>query len=66
MATEDRGEGIFLELDEESVAAWEASVTASDIWRKHRDAHDRNYRNRSSETAEQLPDPGVRLPPPRY
>lgn len=66
VATEDRGEGIFLQLDEERVAAWEQRVEHSVTWTKHREAHDRNYRNRFSDTADQLPNPETRLPPPRY
>ena len=66
VATEDRGEGIFLQLEEDRVAAWEAGVSDSAIWRKHQAAQRRNYDNRFSETAERLPDPSVRLPPPRY
>lgn len=66
VATEDRGEGIFLQLDEERVAAWERRVRDSEVWHKHEEAHVRNYHNRFSETADQLPDPNVRLPPPRY
>jgi hypothetical protein len=65
VATEDRGEGIFLQLDEAAVAAWEIRVLATDLWRAHRDAHRRNFRRRLSETAENV-DPDSRLKPPRY
>ena len=65
VATEDRGEGIFLQLDEERVAAWEERVLSSELWQAHRDAHRRNFRRRFSETAEQV-DPDSRLKPPRY
>ena len=65
VATEDRGEGIFLQLDEATVAAWEDKVLATDLWRAHRDAHRRNFRRRLSETAENV-DPDTRLKPPRY
>jgi hypothetical protein len=65
VATEDRGEGIFLQLDETRVAAWEARVEDSDIWAAHVAAHRRNYHNRYSETASPI-DPDVRMRPPRY
>jgi hypothetical protein len=65
VATEDRGEGIFLQLDEPAVASWEARVHSSDRWRAHRDAHRRNFHRRFSETAEDV-DPDTRLKPPRY
>ncbi|MET8957044.1 DUF1998 domain-containing protein [Streptomyces sp. NPDC004533] len=65
VATEDRGEGIFLQLDDRAVAAWEEQVSATDIWQAHRDAHRRNFYRRFSETADQV-DPDTRLRPPRY
>ncbi|KJS60886.1 DUF1998 domain-containing protein [Streptomyces rubellomurinus] len=65
VATEDRGEGIFLQLDDQAVAAWEERISTSDIWRAHRDAHRRNFHRRFSETAVQV-DPDTRLRPPRY
>ena len=65
VATEDRGEGIFLRLDEERVAVWEERALASDLWLAHRDAHRRNFERRFSETAEPI-DPDTRLKPPRY
>ncbi|MBA8792929.1 hypothetical protein FHX74_000523 [Friedmanniella endophytica] len=65
VATEDRGEGVFLQFDEPSVAQWEAEIADSEIWHAHREAHWRNYRNRMSETAKSV-DPDERLPPPRY
>jgi len=65
VATEDRGEGIFLQLDENAVAAWEKRVGSSELWIAHREAHRRNFANRSSETAKSV-DPDSRLPPPRY
>jgi hypothetical protein len=65
VATEDHGEGVFLELDETRVAAWEGRVEASDIWAAHVAAHRRNYQNRYSETASAI-DPDVRMRPPRY
>jgi hypothetical protein len=65
VATEDRGEGIFLQLDDELVARWERQVTASPLWAQHREAHRRNFDNRRSETA--APDlADSRFPGPRY
>ncbi|MCI6411861.1 DrmB family protein, partial [Schaalia hyovaginalis] len=64
-ATEDRGEGIFLELDEGTVAAWEKKVIQSPLWRAHRESHRRNFERRFSETAKDTR-PDDRLPPPRY
>ena len=61
-ATEDRGEGIFLQLDEAAVAAWEATDPAHRrCGQAHRDAHRRNFHRRFSETAEPV-DPDTRLP----
>ena len=34
VATEDRGEGIFLQLDEATVAAWEDRVLGTDLWQE--------------------------------
>jgi hypothetical protein len=65
VATEDRGEGIFLQLDEERVAPWEERVLASELWHAHRDAHRLNFSRRFSDTAEDI-DPDSRLKPPRY
>lgn len=65
VATEDRGEGIFLELDTRAVAAWEERVESSPLWIDHRDAHRRNFLRRFSETAENV-DPDNRFRPPRY
>lgn len=39
VATEDRGEGIFVQFGEPAVAAWEARVEQSEIWAAHREAH---------------------------
>ena len=64
-ATEDHGEGIFIQLDENAVARWEAKVLASPVWTAHRRAHRRNFERRFSETAKQV-DPDDRLAPPRY
>jgi len=64
-ATEDRGEGIFLQLDLDSVSSWEQTILASPLWDAHREAHRRNFSRRFSETAK-LVDPDSRLPAPRY
>ncbi|VEG28347.1 DUF1998 domain-containing protein [Actinomyces howellii] len=64
-ATEDLGEGIFLQLDEEAVAAWERRVLASPLWFAHRQAHRRNVERRFSETARAI-QPDERFVPPRY
>ena len=64
-ATEDRGEGIFIQLDEDAVARWEARVLTSPVWAAHRSAHRRNFERRFSETAKQV-SPDERLAPPRY
>jgi hypothetical protein len=65
VATEDYGEGVFVQLDEHRVAAWEERVEASDIWAAHVAAQRRNHYNRYSETASQI-DPDLRMRPPRY
>ena len=64
-ATEDRGEGIFLQFNEEAVSDWEARVLASPMWKAHRKAHRRNVERRFSETAKQI-NPDERFVPPRY
>lgn len=64
-ATEDRGEGIFLQLDLDAVASWEKSILSTPLWEAHRSAHRRNFERRFSETAENI-DPDLRLPAPRY
>ncbi|WP_149182709.1 DUF1998 domain-containing protein [Streptomyces sp. TRM49041] len=65
VATEDRGEGIFLQLDEDRVAAWETRILDTDLWQAHRAAHHRNFERRFSETAVHV-NPDSRLKPPRY
>ncbi|MGW2542087.1 DrmB family protein [Kitasatospora sp. NPDC001574] len=65
VATEDRGEGIFLQLDEDKVTAWEKRVLSSEVWQAHRESHRRNFERRFSETADQV-NPDSRLKPPRY
>jgi hypothetical protein len=64
-ATEDRGEGVFLQLDLNAVAAWETAVLKSPLWAAHRRAHGRNFDRRFSETAKNI-NPDTRFPPPRY
>ena len=64
-ATEDRGEGIFLQFNEKAVSDWEARVLASPLWVAHRKAHRRNVERRFSETAKQI-NPDERFVPPRY
>jgi hypothetical protein len=65
VATEDRGEGIFLQLDEQAVASWEKRIHTTELWKAHIDAHGRNFSRRFSETAKQV-DHLTRLKPPRY
>ena len=65
VATEDRGEGVFLQLDESRVALWEQRILDSDVWESHKLAHRRNFYRRFSETGEEV-DPDTRLKPPRY
>ncbi|WP_327255518.1 DUF1998 domain-containing protein [Streptomyces sp. NBC_01244] len=65
VATEDRGEGIFLQLDEDSVASWEKRILDTSLWQAHREAHHRNFERRFSETAKHV-SPDSRLKPPRY
>ncbi|MEP7161776.1 MAG: DUF1998 domain-containing protein [Dermatophilaceae bacterium] len=65
VATEDRGEGIFLQLDEQAVSAWEARVEQSPLWSAHVASHRRNFERRFSETAGPI-DPDDRMRPPRY
>jgi hypothetical protein len=64
-ATEDRGEGIFLQLDLAALAAWEAGIVETALWDAHRQAHRRNFQRRFSETSKEV-DPDTRLPAPRY
>lgn len=64
-ATEDRGEGIFIQLDEDRVAGWEARVESSALWAAHIAAHRRNFERRYSETAKNM-DHMERMQPARY
>lgn len=65
VATEDRGEGIFLQLNEAAVSAWEQRAESSSLWTAHREANYRNFVNRFSETAGDA-DPERRFKPARY
>ncbi len=65
VATEDRGEGIFLQLDEGAVAAWETRILDTGLWQSHRAAHRLNFERRFSETAKKV-GADSRLKPPRY
>ncbi|MEP9415806.1 DUF1998 domain-containing protein [Gordonia sp. VNQ95] len=65
-ATEDRGEGFFLQFDEAIVRQWEEGVMQLPIWRTYRNAHRVNFRRRTSKTADSTIDPDDRFPPPRY
>ena len=64
-ATEDRGEGVFLQFDEGLVANWESQVLARPVWDRYRDAHRLNFLRRTSATAADI-DPDSRFPSPRY
>ncbi|OCB20811.1 hypothetical protein A5674_04130 [Mycobacterium malmoense] len=64
-ATEDRGEGIFLQLHLDAVEQWENTIYGTALWAAHRAANERNFRRRFSETAKAV-DPDTRLPAPRY
>lgn len=66
VATEDLGEGIFLQLDEQAVADWEHKVYTSSIWKAHTEAHERNFANRTSDTADTKGGHQKRFQPPRY
>jgi len=66
VATEDYGEGVYLQLDEAKVASWEQRVEGSALWMAHVEAHRRNFWNRFSETADPDINPDDRLPAPRY
>ncbi|GAA4129656.1 DUF1998 domain-containing protein [Nocardioides fonticola] len=64
-ATEDRGEGFFLQFDEAAVAAWEQTVLGLDVWETYRQTHALNFKRRTSRTADDI-DPDSRFPAPRY
>lgn len=67
LATEDRGEGVFLTLDEGRVHAWEQRVLkdADGPWPAYEAANERNFTNRFS-NSQTLLAPQTRLRPPRY
>ncbi|WP_300267179.1 DUF1998 domain-containing protein [Microbacterium sp.] len=65
VATEDRGEGMFLQLDEQRVASWESQIEDSDLWASHTAAHKRNFEARFSESAKNVGHE-TRMQPPRY
>lgn len=64
-ATEDRGEGFFLQFDEQRVLAWEDKILNLEIWETYRRAHELNFKRRTSKTADNI-DPDSRFPVPRY
>ncbi|PPH89824.1 DUF1998 domain-containing protein [Rathayibacter sp. AY1D5] len=64
-ATEDRGEGIFLQLDLAAVDRWERQIATTALWDAHVQSHRRNFARRFSETAAAV-NPDTRLPDPRY
>lgn len=65
VATEDRGEGMFLQFDDKRVRSWERDVWGSDIFQAHIAAHERNYLARLSDTAK-AEDHLKRFQSPRY
>lgn len=64
-ATEDRGEGVFLQFNESVVASWEDQVLVLPVWEAFRQAHRLNFMRRTSKTADDI-DPDTRFPAPRY
>lgn len=64
VATEDRGEGIFISFDEQEIAKWEEETEDTDTWKAYEDAHERNFFNRYSKTSKA--DPKSRMKPARY
>lgn len=64
-ATEDRGEGVFIQFDEGLVSAWEAQVETRPVWERYRLAHRLNFLRRTSATSGQV-NPDDRFPAPRY
>lgn len=64
-ATEDRGEGVFLQFNEQVVQKWEDEIYSSQRWQKLRAAHERNFKRRMSQSAVQI-DADTRMAPPRY
>ena len=64
-ATEDRGEGVFLQFNEDAVQKWETAISTSQRWEALRASHERNFKRRMSKSAVAV-DPDSRLAPPRY
>ncbi len=64
VATEDRGEGIFISFDEQMIAEWEEEIEKTETWAFYHDAHTRNFVNRYSKTSKA--DPESRMKPARY
>ncbi|WP_202817202.1 DUF1998 domain-containing protein [Serinicoccus sp. CUA-874] len=64
-STEDRGEGFFLQFEEDAVSSWEEKVLPLPVWAAFKEAHRINFRRRTSATAGDI-DPDLRFPPPRY
>jgi hypothetical protein len=64
-ATEDRGEGIFVQLALDLVESWEQQIEESALWDALKRSHRRNFARRFSDTAKSV-NPDDRLPPPRY
>jgi hypothetical protein len=64
-ATEDRGEGVFVQFREERIDTWEQQVLVHPVWEAFRQAHRRNFERRTSRTAGDI-DPDSRFAPPRY
>jgi hypothetical protein len=65
-ATEDRGEGFFLQFNEDTIQKWEDEVRKLSIWEAFRKAHELNFDRRTSKTADKTIDADDRFPPPRY
>lgn len=65
VGTEDRGEGVFIQFDEEAVSVWERRIEDSSLWADHKQSHKRNFERRFSETSKAV-DHETRLKPPRY
>lgn len=65
-ASEVRGEGVFLRVPEESLAAWEARVRDSDVMGSHREAYGRFREHRYSDRLPSGFDKYHRWPGPRY
>ncbi len=65
-ASEVRGEGIFLRVDEQLIATWQERIRESDVVREHRDAFIRFRTNRYSDRLPADFDPLRGWPEPRY